>query len=97
MTEGPHQNLKITFLSQNRPPQCPPNPKYPDGIVIDTGERPACAVDLPYPAQCVGAWLIQCDRCGTSVVCTAAGRVDDPKAILVPCKQPEATIHVKRV
>jgi hypothetical protein len=95
MPEGPHQNLRITFLSQNRRAECVPNPKYPDGIVVDTGERPACAVDLPYPAPCVGAWLVMCDRCSTSVVCTAAGRPDDPKAILVPCKTGKATSHVK--
>lgn len=95
MTEGPHRNLRLTFLSQNRPPRCAPNPKFPNGVVIDTGERPACATDLPYPAECVGAWLIRCDRCGTSIVITAAGRPDDPKAAMVPCKQAGATIHVK--
>lgn len=81
----------LTFLSHNRKAVCKPDPKYPDGIVVDTGIRPACAVDLPYPAECVGAWHVKCEKCGTSVAVTAAGRPDDPKVVLVPCKTGKAT------
>lgn len=77
---------EITFLSHNRKAQCKPNPDYPDGVVVDNGIRPACACDLPYPAPCVGTWLVKCNQCGTTAGVTAAGRPDDPKALLMPCK-----------
>lgn len=31
--------------------QNPPNPDYPNGIAVDTGQRPACLATLPYPAR----------------------------------------------
>jgi hypothetical protein len=87
MPQGLHQNLKVSFVSRNRKAECAPNSEYPNGVVIDTGERPACSIDLPYPAPCVGSWLVSCNKCLTTVMCTAAGRSDDPRAIIVPCKR----------
>ena len=77
---------RITFASQNRPPRCQPNPDFPDGIDLDPGERPACKVDLPYPAKCIGTWIIECNECNSMIGVTAAGRPDDPKSVMFPCK-----------
>lgn len=77
---------KVQFLSRNRMAECSPNPLYPNGIELDTGERPACKVELPYPAECVGVWFVSCDICKTTVAVTAAGRIDDPKSVMVKCQ-----------
>lgn len=81
-----NKQFEIGFLSKGRPPQCPPNPKYPDGIDVDTGERPACKAKLPYPADCIGTWIVHCIACDLTVGVTAAGRPDDPRSVMVPCK-----------
>jgi hypothetical protein len=80
-------DFKLTFISHNRKAQCAPNPEYPNGIVVDTGKRPACSVDLPYPADCVGAWMVKCNKCGTVAAVTTAGRPDDPKTLFIPCRK----------
>lgn len=77
---------QIRFLSHNRKARCAPNPEYPDGIDIDNGERPACRVELPYPAECCGAWVVDCSTCGVRVGITAAGRPDDPRSVMLPCR-----------
>lgn len=79
----------IKFLSHGRKAECPPDPKYPNGMVVDVarGKKQSCAVDLPYPAECIGAWIMKCKTCGRSVAITAAGRPDDPKAVVVDCNK----------
>jgi hypothetical protein len=79
--------FRVKFASMNRKAQCEPNPNYPNGIDIDTGERPACKVDLPYPAECVGTWLVVCEECESAAAVTAAGRPDDPKSLALPCNK----------
>lgn len=85
--------MDIRFLSHNRKAQCAPNPKYPEGVDIDPGIRPACHVALPYPAECCGLWLIQCPNCGTKTAVTTAGRPDDPRSVMVPCEIPEEKLQ----
>ena len=80
-------DLTITWHSHNRAPQCPSDPAYPNGIEVDAAQgKIGCAVDLPYPAECCGIWLIACPVCGNQVAVTAAGRRDDPKRVRIPCK-----------
>jgi len=70
-------------------PRNPPDPAYPDGIdlsVARRGEWPVCRVELPYPAQSIGHWVVTCQACGMTVGATAAGRRDDPRSITMPCK-----------
>jgi hypothetical protein len=70
-----------------RKAQHPPDPRFPLGIIMDCAEgRPACSISLLYPAPCVGKWLIRCDVCATLSIVTAAGRVDDPHTVRLPCK-----------
>jgi hypothetical protein len=78
----------IRFLDRGREPQCPPNPKYPNGIDIDMLERPACLVKLPYPAKRCGVWIIECSKCGRRDAVTTAGRRDDPRSYMMPCGEP---------
>jgi len=84
------QTLTATWLSVGRKPEHPADPKYPHGVDLDLGRRPACAVDLPYPAPEVGVWLVECAACGGKFSITAAGRADDPRSARVPCKTREA-------
>lgn len=67
--------------------QCPADPLYPNGKATDCSEgKTACSIDLPYPAPECGAWIVRCNACGMSVGVTAAGRLDDPISVKMPCK-----------
>jgi hypothetical protein len=67
--------------------QCDPNPDFPEGIALDAtrGQTITCLVKLPYPAPECGMWLVKCQACGIRVMVTAAGRMDDPVSIKLPC------------
>lgn len=43
-------------------------------------------IDLPYPAERCGVYLVTCDKCGYSAAITTAGRVDDPRSVTIPCR-----------
>jgi hypothetical protein len=80
----------LEWIDAGREPQCPPDPRFPHGVVGDLRKDPFlphCRVDLKYPARGVGHWLISC-TCGYSAIVTAAGRPDDPRLALIPCKAP---------
>lgn len=81
--------FEIRFQTRGLQPQCLPDLRFPDGVTLDVtdGKEPSCTVELPYPAKCIGAWLIVCRKCGQSVACTAAGRFDDPRTLKMPCKR----------
>ena len=80
--------FEIVFEASSRgKAQCPANPEFPDGIDLDVGKRPACKAALPYPAPACGTWIIHCTRCEIAVACTAAGRADDPRSMMVPCRR----------
>jgi hypothetical protein len=77
----------VKWISRGRPPTVSPDPAYPNGKDIDTGERPACKVELPYPTKReVGLFYVSCKLCKTTLVLTTAGRPDDPRTVMVPCK-----------
>lgn len=79
--------FEIHWLDHGREPQCAPDLRYPNGMDLDLSEDAAlfCLVRLPYPAKRCGAHLVRCKVCGISIVITAAGRVDDPKSLKLPC------------
>jgi hypothetical protein len=70
-------------------PRVQPDPAYPQGIDLDVsaGQEPTCVATLPYPAKRIGFYQVECRQCGYSVVCTTAGRVDDPRSIRMACKR----------
>jgi hypothetical protein len=78
----------VTFHASGRgKAQCAPDPAYPNGVHVD-GTKPgekSCLVTLPYPAPECGFWAIECETCGFTMAITAAGRVDDPVSVKVPC------------
>ena len=75
----------ITWIDHGREPQCPPDPAYPHGKDVSGVPEPNCKVELPYPANRCGIYLVKCLVCGTSVAVTTAGRPDDPCSVRVPC------------
>lgn len=82
---------KITWHGTGRRATQPSNPAYPYGIDIGMAKnhgslRMVCKVELPYPAACIGHWVITCLDCDMTVACTAAGRRDDPRSITIACK-----------
>lgn len=78
------------FYRTTQPATQPADPRFPNGIVADM-RRPdtnlSCTLPLSYPAPGVGSWLIECAACGYVCVVTAAGRRDDPRQIVMPCKK----------
>ena len=78
--------MKVEWIDVGREPTQKPNPKFPNGVDLDTGERPACKVDLPYPAKRIGYFYIECEACGSNALITTAGRPDDPRSIHMICK-----------
>lgn len=87
--ENKEERFDLTWIDSGREPQCAPNPNYPDGIDADVtlGQRPACRSTLPYPARRCGSYIVRCKRCHMSVAITTAGRPDDPRSIMMPCKE----------
>jgi len=76
----------IEWLDRHREPQCPPDPRFPDGVDLDLskGRMPVCTVALEHPAKRCGAWLITCP-CGNRIMVTTAGRPDDPRSVKIAC------------
>jgi hypothetical protein len=85
MTESHHL---VEWHNAGKEPKCPADPNYPDGIDLDvSGTNVAtCVVQLPYPAERIGYYTIECQVCGSRIGCTTAGRADDPRSIKIPCK-----------
>lgn len=79
-------NKTVKWLDAGREPRAVPDPRYPDGIDIDlsNGKR-SCLVQLPYPAQRCGSYIVSC-QCGMRVGVTTAGRRDDPRSVKIGCK-----------
>ena len=80
------EQFTVSWHDSGREPQCAPDPQYPEGIDVDPGVRPACRIELPYPAKRCGRYEIQCQMCGCRLVITTAGRPDDPRSVMVPCR-----------
>lgn len=86
--DDPPTQFRVVWLDAGREPQDKPNPAYPHGVEIGClAPGPHCRCMLPYPAPRCGSHIVTCNRCGVTVACTAAGRPDDPRSIMVPCKK----------
>jgi len=79
--------LTAEWIDGGREPQCAPDPRFPNGIDVDTsaGAARTCSIDLPYPAKRCGTYIIRCSVCGIADGITTAGRSDDPRRVTVPC------------
>jgi hypothetical protein len=78
--------FEIMWIDRGQPPRQPPKPEFPNGQHIDSGQRPACRVELPYMTKRnVGYWAVVCSRCKTNALITMASRPDDPKSVMLPC------------
>ncbi len=80
--------IKVKWYDSGRDPKSPPNPKYPNGIGVDLskGAERTCTHILPYPAPRCGYYVVECAACSYRAVITTAGRVDDPRSVVLPCK-----------
>jgi hypothetical protein len=82
-------NLKVTWVDRGFEPTCKADPNFPDGMDLDLsqGKSRACVTELPYPAKRCGYFVINCTDCGLQAVVTTAGRRDDPRSVLVACRE----------
>ncbi len=81
-------HFDIRFFGNGMTAQCPANPEFPYGIAIDLAEKnqKACTAKLPYPAPCIGRFMVKCGKCGRSILVSAAGRADDPTQVKIACQ-----------
>jgi hypothetical protein len=81
--------ITAKWIDGGREPQAKPNPRFPDGVDLDLthGSARHCKVKLPYPAKRCGYYALLCTRCRMSAVVTTAGRPDDPRSVMLPCKR----------
>lgn len=81
-------SIDVAFNDSGREPTQKPNPAYPEGMDVNLAEPGAksCTRNLPYPAPRCGTYSIICRTCGYSAIITVAGRRDDPRTIMLPCK-----------
>ena len=82
--------LQVKWLDRGREPQCPPDPDFPKGRVIDMSSGGAhCVIKLDaiglYPTPRCGYLLVECDVCGQNALLTTAGRPDDPRIVVMGC------------
>ena len=79
--------FKIDWKDYGRDPTCAPDPRFPNGCIIDItgGRTPSCEVVLPYPAKRCGSYWISCETCGFTASISTAGRPDDPHTVRFPC------------
>lgn len=80
--------IDIYFFDSGRKAECPPDPKFPDGRLINLAEsaiQKTCCRNLPYPAPACGMYMVECRRCGFAAMITVAGRPDDPRMVQMPC------------
>jgi hypothetical protein len=79
---------KIVWIDSKSYPKNRPNPKYPNGIDLDMskGAERSCFIKLPYPAERIGYYDIECATCGLRVAVSTAGRIDDPTSVKIACK-----------
>jgi hypothetical protein len=82
-------DVTVEWIDSGREPKCAPNPRYPEGIDVDFSDRAekTCKVELPYPAKRCGFYRVVCQACGLEIVVTTAGRPDDPRSVMMPCKR----------
>lgn len=82
-------SFKVEWIDHWREPKCAPDPDYPNGKDLDGAKDlgvPTCKTDLPYPAKRCGLYYVECNICGCNAMITTAGRPDDPRSVLIPCK-----------
>lgn len=87
-TPAGHLTAKWLPRDGGRPPQCPADPAYPNGMDVDSAgpETLGCAVALPLVDNRIGLYIVECSKCGTRVAITVAGRADDARLARIECK-----------
>ena len=88
-------NFTVEWLDSGHEAQCPPNPAFPEGVdlIVDAEAPRHCVAMLTCPAPRCGVWEITCGTCRKIVIVTAAGRVDDPRAIAIACERTKGGLH----
>lgn len=83
-----NQQFKVEWINRGGKASASADPAYPDGVdfSVARGAVNSCVATLPYPAEGVGTYVIECKICGFRAALTTAGRRDDPRSVEMPCK-----------
>jgi hypothetical protein len=78
----------VDWVDQHRESRYPADPSFGHGSAIDVAldALHACRVELPYPAERCGLYVVTCRACGYAISVSTAGRADDPRSVRIPCK-----------
>jgi hypothetical protein len=84
-----NDHLTVVWIDDGCEPLSAPDPNFPAGRDIGlSGDAVAtCRTDLPWPAKRCGVYVVECRRCGTKVAVSTAGRPDDPRSLIIPCRE----------
>jgi len=88
MAGAPAARFSVDWIDSGRLTEYPADPGYPRGVAIDVAlDAPhACRVELPWPAERIGQWVVICRVCGYAIALSTAGRADDPHTARLPCR-----------
>lgn len=78
----------VMFLESGRPAPAKGDPQFPDGRDVDLrcpSLEIGCCYNVPYPAPRPGSYILECSRCTATATVVVAGRVDDPRTVVMPC------------
>jgi hypothetical protein len=91
MTDHSNDRFTIKWIDRGVEPKHKYDPKHPQGVDIEIFDRennPVCIAELPWPARRCGYYMVGCKRCGYTIMFTTAGRIDDPRSVMLLCNPP---------
>jgi hypothetical protein len=86
--DAPAGQFLVDWIDLHRSSDAPADPAWPCGSAIDVAldALTACRLELPWPAERCGLWIVTCRRCGFHIRLETAGRADDPCSVKIPCR-----------
>ncbi len=84
----PERRFTLDWIDAHRASVEPADLAWPDGVAIDVAldAARACKVELPWPAEGRGKWVVICKVCGFAIALETSGRADDPRTARLPCR-----------
>jgi hypothetical protein len=86
--DAPAGQFLVDWVDLHRSSDAPADPAFPAGSPIDVAldALRACRIELPWPAERCGIWLVTCQKCGLYIRLKTTGKADDPNSLRVACR-----------